>query len=259
MAFPTPESALANAIAIFEGTWQADPNDSGNWINCDGERRLLGTMRGVTPAALAQHLGIDKCSLSAADMREWVTPELAAQIGLRSYYDAPGFDDLEWSPLVEVAVDIGWGSGPIKGVKMLQELIGANPDGRIGPQTIALYQKAIHERPMGDLVDALAAKRRAFYLRISEPGSKNHKFRRGWLRRADYFTTTGNGVDDPWWPKWAGWAPSGASEVHRPVDAPERPPRGIDTGPVQQPVTVQRGGFLAALFRFLASLFRRSR
>lgn len=261
MGFPTPLSALADAIAIFEGGFQDMPEDSGNWINCAEGRRLVGTMRGVTPAALAQHLGIDKCSLTPGKMRSLVTAEVAAALGLKGYYDQPGFDDLEWSPLVEVAVDIGWGSGPQKAIKMLQQLVGAVVDGRIGPQTVAAYQRAIHARPMAELVDALSLARREFYIRISLPGDKDHKFQRGWLRRADYYTTRGNGVDEPWWPKWAGWKPSGASGTSRPVEParaplPPPPPVRAEHAPA---APRERGGFLAALFRFLASLFRRSR
>ena len=50
MGIPTPHSGLKASIARWEGEWQAWPNDKGNWITCQGERRLIGTMRGVTPS-----------------------------------------------------------------------------------------------------------------------------------------------------------------------------------------------------------------
>lgn len=218
MTFPTPHESFVDSISRWEGEWQADPNDSGNYVNCNGVRKLVGTMRGVTAAVAARHFGINSCAITPEIMKDRVTLDVAAAIGLEGYYDRPGFDDLEWSPLVWVAVDIGWGSGPARAIKMLQTLIGANPDGTIGPQTQAAYARAIHERPIGDLVDALAKVRRDFYLSITEPGSKNRKFRKGWLRRAYYYTTGGNGETDPWWPKWAGWLPSGGAETGKPVD-----------------------------------------
>lgn len=214
MPFPTPHESLMDSISRWEGEWQAMPEDSGNWVDCPEGRLLIGTMRGVTPAALAQHLGIDACSLTEAKMRETVTLELAAEIGLKGYYRGPGFDRLAWSPLVWLAVEIGWGSGPSRAVKMLQDLIGVPADGKIGPQTRAAYDRFIQGHEIGAAVDDLAQARRDFYLSISEPGSKNAKFRKGWLRRADYYTTTGNGEEPAWWPKWAGWTPSGGAEPH---------------------------------------------
>ena len=220
MTFPTPHESFMDSIGRFEGEWQDDPNDSGNWVNCPNGRNLIGTMRGVTPAALARYLGIDACTLTPENMRHKVTLDVAARIGMKLYYEGPGFDDLEWSPLVWIAVDIGWGSGPIRGIKMLQELIGATVDGNIGPQTQAAYAKFIHDHNIAGACNTLALARRNFYLRISEPGSANHKFRRGWLRRADYYTTPGNGETDPWWPRWEGWKPSGGAGTTKPVEPP---------------------------------------
>lgn len=220
MTYPTPHESFMDSISRWEGEWQAMPEDSGNWVNCPDGRKLIGTMRGVTPAAYAAFHGISPCSLTPEKMKAEITLAVAAAIGLLNYYDRPGFDDLEWSPLVWIAVDIGWGSGPARGIKMLQSLVGANPDGQIGPQTQAAYAHYIHEHEIGPACDALSALRRQFYLDISEPGSKNHKFRRGWLRRADYYTTAGNGEPDPWWPLWADWKPSGGSETGKPVALP---------------------------------------
>ena len=197
---PTPHSSFMDSISRWEGEWQADPNDSGNWVVCPTGRKLIGTMRGVTPAALAQHLNLDPCDLYPAFMKDRVTLALAAEIGMKGYYHGPGFDKLRWSPLVAIAADIGWGSGPNRAIKMLQDLIGASADGKIGPRTKAAYDEALADRPMGELVDALTQVRRDFYLRISEPGSKNHKCRKGWLRRADYYTTS----NAEWWSQWAG-------------------------------------------------------
>jgi peptide-methionine (S)-S-oxide reductase len=54
MAFPTPREAIAFSILHWEGEWQNDPADSGNYAHAfDGTTRLVGTMRGVTPDAYA--------------------------------------------------------------------------------------------------------------------------------------------------------------------------------------------------------------
>src|SRR5690606_26929880 len=133
----------------WEGLWQAMPEDAGNWVALPGGgRRLVGTMRGVTPAAFARWRGLQPWQVDAGRMKAEITLDVAVTIGLEHYYRQPGFDRLEWSPLVEIAVDIGWGSGPVRGIRMLQVLVGAEPDGIIGPRTEAAYAAAIG-RAMG--------------------------------------------------------------------------------------------------------------
>ena len=67
MPLPTPHDCLRDAILRWEGEWQADPNDSGNYAHChDGTTKLIGTMRGVTPDVYAEFKGIDSCTLAAA-------------------------------------------------------------------------------------------------------------------------------------------------------------------------------------------------
>ena len=49
-----PLDFLKLVIARWEGGYQSYADDAGNWVVLpDGTRRKVGTMRGVTPAALA--------------------------------------------------------------------------------------------------------------------------------------------------------------------------------------------------------------
>jgi len=215
MPFPTPTEAFATAISQWEGLWQADPNDAGNYARCaDGTRKLIGTMRGVTPDIYAAFQGVDPCSVTATEMQSNVTLELAAQIGVQNFFNGPKFNQLTWSPLVAIAVDIGWGSGPGLAVKMIQQLIGAVPDGAIGPQTAALLDQYLAANNIATACDQLTEARINFYLSISQPGSSNAGFRAGWLNRANWYLSTN--PSPCWWDSWRGWAPTAPAVTSRP-------------------------------------------
>ena len=82
----TPLEGLAWAIEQFEGGFQNDPDDSGNWVYLnDGTRKLIGTNHGVTPAALAHYTGQDPATVTVAQICN-VTAEFAAKIGFEKYF-----------------------------------------------------------------------------------------------------------------------------------------------------------------------------
>jgi len=213
MASPTPLLAFETAIDRWEGKWQDDPNDGGNYAHGhDGSTRLVGTMRGVTPDVYADYLGVDPATVTADDMQEKVTLEFAAKIAVDKFYVGPKFHLLTWSPLVAIAMDIGWGSGPARAIRMVQELIGAGVDGGIGPQTAAMFGHYLEAHDIAEACDRLTQARSDFYISISQPGSKNAKFRGGWLNRAKWYLSTN--ATPCWWDAWRDWtlpAPVGTS------------------------------------------------
>lgn len=195
---PTPLECFKSAIARWEGEWQSNPADVGNYF--DG--RLIGTMRGVTPGAFADFFRLNPVEVTAERMKREVTLDVAAAIGVKNYFDRPGFNRLLWCPLVEIAADIGWGSGPVMGVKSIQRLIGVNADGVIGPETVSrfeAYVKPMTGAEMRRAIIALTQGRADFYIRISEPGTPNYQFRSGWLRRANWYLPT----NPEWWNTWS--------------------------------------------------------
>ena len=214
MTFPSPRDCLAAAIARWEGGWQDDANDRGNYAHgWDGSVRRIGTMRGVTPDAYARHLGVDPAALTAERMQREITPEVAAAIGVAGYYRGPGFDRLSWGPLIEIAVDIGWGSGPMRAIRMLQRQVGAVADGIIGDQTAAALDGYLARTPIEGAVEALSTARADYYVAISRPGTGNEAFRRGWLRRAEWYRP----ANAAWWDAWRGWRPTVPAGTSRPL------------------------------------------
>jgi lysozyme family protein len=212
MAFPTPREAISYAIRTWEGEWQQQPQDSGNYAHCqDGSTKLIGTMRGVTPDALARHLGVDPCKITVERLKK-VTADEAADIAMKGYYHTALFDTLTWSPLVDVAFDASFLSGPGRGIKMLQECVGAGIDGGIGPQTREAIDLFLESTPIEDACNRLADIRNAFYISISQPGTKNAIYRQGWLNRSNSMRPG----DNKWWQRWKGWVmphPAGSSKA----------------------------------------------
>lgn len=203
----TPEEGFAHAIKTWEGGYQAMPEDTGNWVTLpNGEERLVGTNLGVTPAALAKHRGKHPYEITEDDIRGLQIEE-AVEIGMTHYYRAVGYDKLPWTPVTEVWVDIGWGSGPRTSIKHLQRLIGTGDDGVIGPYTIKAFTEWLrgadglpsleeHKRAVSQTYNWRAS----FYRDITRRRPANKRFLRGWLNRARYYTP-----GTSWWGEWI-WA-----------------------------------------------------
>ena len=67
--------------------------------------------------------------------------------------------------------------GPVRSTKLLQQALGINPDGRIGPVT----RMAIKDANAADLINKLSLASSAFYRSRHQP-----KFLKGWLNRVAF-------------------------------------------------------------------------
>lgn len=179
----SPLDFLKTVIARWEGGYESYADDAGNWVTDRmGNRIDVGTMRGVTPQALAAHRDVAPWTLTPAIMQA-VTREEAADIGLKHYYREPHFDRLTWAPATAALLDFGWGAGPGQAAKSMQRLVGVTPDGGVGTQTVAAYN-VWHER-LGPLtaLGALHDMRAAFYREVVDAHPEDAKFLPGWLNR----------------------------------------------------------------------------
>ncbi|HEY0418110.1 MAG TPA: putative peptidoglycan-binding domain-containing protein [Acetobacteraceae bacterium] len=210
--FPSPRDAIALCIKTWEGLWQNSPSDSGNYAHCtNGSTRLVGTMRGVTPDAYADFNHMDPCEVTPEMLQGDVTLDVAADIAMQNYFKRYRFNTLLWCPLVDIAFDAGFLSGPGRAVSMLQQLIGAKVDGGIGPQTAEALELFVEGTDIAEACDRFADLRIEFYKSISQPGTKNAQFRQGWINRANWARPS----NKVWWSRWAGWTmphPAGSSK-----------------------------------------------
>ena len=194
----TPLEAMALAINHWEGLFEANPNDTGNYVTLpDGTKKLVGTMRGVTPEAYANYAGIDPTTLTADQMKNNVTADVAAAIGIAKYYKNTGLDLLPWSQLIAIALDWGWGSGPITAVKHLQRLVNVDDDGEVGPATINAVNSYITQNSLKVACDNFTDARCKFYNTLVQSRPSNGVFLKGWLNRANWYRSTGD-----WFSKW---------------------------------------------------------
>jgi len=107
------------------------------------------------------------------------------------YWDSVKGDDYKCFSIAVIVTGMAWGSGASIAGKTLQKAINnlgleVAIDGSIGNKTIAAAN-ALNDV---QLFDEIMRLRIEFFKSISEPGSKNAKFRNGWLNRAkDYIKT----------------------------------------------------------------------
>ena len=103
-----------------------------------------------------------------------IDPNEVEAIYKRQYWDAVRGDDLPAG--VDYCVfDCAVNSGPGRAAKLLQQAVGAVPDGKIGPQTLAAVKAADPRR----VIAAFSAEREAYLQSLSTFAH----FGNGWLHR----------------------------------------------------------------------------
>lgn len=234
MPVPTPHQELSYAISAWEGLYQADTADEANWVN----GRMVGTMRGVTPAVLAAHRGVPVSSLTANDMKT-VTLSEAAEIGVMRFYKGTGLDLLPWGPATAALVDIGWGSGPRQAILFAQRLAGATDDGVVGAETIRLYTNWVRKVGWEEATREVHRLRVQFYNLIIARKPKWEIYRNGWMRRANSMLP-----GTTWWKPWASFVavPGPIEPAGQPKDLPVVEP--AKTGPAVAGATASATGSL---------------
>lgn len=124
--------------------------------------------------------GISEKSHPGAWQDGSVSREEAEAIYAAKYVTGPGFDRISDSRLQAQMVDFGVTSGPAMAIQKVQSLVGQEPDGVLGPKTIAAIQA---EDPIL-LNNKLALERVKMIGRIVNKNPSQAKFLNGWLSRA---------------------------------------------------------------------------
>lgn len=155
-------AACVADVLRHEGGYVDHPADPGGCTNHGITRATLAAWRRkpVTCAAVA--------ALDGAEARA---------IYRAHYWNAVRGDDLP-SGLDLVVFDAAVNSGRRRAVSWLQQAVGAEPDGAIGPRTLAAV-RAVNDRPA--LIRRLCALRLDFLRRLPTWPD----FGRGWQRRVD--------------------------------------------------------------------------
>jgi len=147
------------AILRHEGGYVNDPNDAGGETN----------------------FGISKRAFPDLDIKN-LTEDQAIQIYCYNYW-VPIMGDLIVSNELALQVfDMGVNAGTGAAAKLLQNIVGTEPDGEIGPVTLKAVDRY---QSVAGLVGEYKFQRAKYYCRIV---SKNHtqaRFLWGWIKRIE--------------------------------------------------------------------------
>lgn len=162
MAKGTFDAAFALVIK-HEGGYVDHPKDPGGATNL-----------GVTIGTLSSWLGRPA---TRAEVKA-LTVETVKPIYRRNYWDAVRGDDLP-AGLDYAVFDFAVNSGPARSAIYLQNIVGAAPDGKIGPNSIKAVNDYVSRFGAAQLINELCAQRLAFLERLSTWPT----FGKGWGRR----------------------------------------------------------------------------
>ena len=204
--------AAIRMILAHEGGYVNDPKDPGGPTN-----------KGITIATFRRYI---KRSGTVDDLQA-LTIAQAVTVYKRQYWDAVRADSLPAGVDYAVA-DFAVNSGPSRAAKYLQNIIGADQDGHVGPDTIAAAQTM--DAPQ--IINRLCDDRLLFMQRI-HGGQLWERFGGGWSNRvADVRRVS------------LVWA-----------DAPRRPEAALPAFADHTPPKT-KGVALVGLFAALAAFFR---
>jgi len=162
--------AALKAILHHEGGFVNHPSDPGGMTNL-----------GVTKKVWEEWVGheVDEKAMRA------LTPELVGPMYKAKYWDKIKGDDLPEG--VDYAVfDAAVNSGPGRAAKWLQSCVGVEPDGGIGPKTLA----AVAAFDPKELVEDYAKRRLSFLMDLPHWGT----FGKGWGRRVAEVQSTASSM-----------------------------------------------------------------
>ena len=141
----------------YEGGYVNDPADSG------GE-----TKYGISKRAYPQ---LDIKNLTEAD---------AMEIFYRDYYLPLNIPDIDDENTAWQLFDFGVNAGVKRSAKLIQSIVNAYPDGKIGKKTLNLINGFHEDYPLHIY---FMSKRLMYYLNLTERNPRMLKFLKGWIFR----------------------------------------------------------------------------
>lgn len=153
------------AVLKSEGGNDDDPSDHGG-----------RTSRGITQ----REYDAWRAEKGKPKLDVWKAPQNDIVSIYKEEYWNPECDLLPVGPDY-LLFDMKVNAGPHRALVLLQQALGVNADGRIGPIT----RLAISKADPRTLINAYSAFKRDFYLGLHQP-----KYTKGWLNRTEFVKTT---------------------------------------------------------------------
>lgn len=159
---------IKKTIALFkkwEGGFANDPDDAGGATNS-----------GITLTTFRHYFGQDK---TVEDLKN-MTDKQWEYIFRKGFWNKAKCDQIEDDRIAMLVADMCWGSGPVTAIKKVQQCLGCEADGVVGPVTLAALNKQRHNY----VFYKLWCMRYEWFHKIAEKGN-NKKYLKGWLNRLD--------------------------------------------------------------------------
>ena len=140
------------------------------------------TNKGVTLETYQAHFGSHKTvnDLKNIPYGEW------QQIMKAGFWDKCKADNIDNQSVAEIIADWCVNSGMV-GLRRVQELVGAKPDGVAGPITLSLINSSDPEM----LFNRIKMARNQFYINIVKRNPSQNVFMKGWMNRLSHFEYEG--------------------------------------------------------------------
>ena len=152
-----------------EGGFTDDQRDKGN-SQGDGYGNMGTTMLGVTSWNWAKYTG----KAAPPEVMKKLTKEDVEPLYKRNYWDVVKADDLPSGLDISVS-DLAVNAGPSQASKLLQRVVGAAADGKIGPNTL----RSVMNHEPKEILEKYYDARESFYRSLKD----YEHFGRGWSRR----------------------------------------------------------------------------
>jgi len=170
----SPETVdnFANVLSVtldFEGGYVNNPSDPGGETN-----------KGITKSTYEQWLRSKGLASRNVDIKN-IPDEHVQGIYRDRFWNKIHGDDLP-SIVAQQMFDLAVHSGTVRAVKILQNIVGAKPDGKFGPNTLKATQSYLQQH--GDLILAkeILKQRKAFLVNLLKQ-EKYQPFAKGWMNR----------------------------------------------------------------------------
>lgn len=158
--------------AIIEGGYQRLTADRGNY---NSNRQLVGTNWGIAAPVYEQYLGHPP---TTAEMRS-MQKSVAVGIFKRKFWDRIKGDQITNQFVAEIFFDGVVNHGVSNGTKLMQECLGVQQDGVLGPITLGKLNAAVP----AEIYLKYKLRRLQYYVQIVLWRPSQKVFLRGWMRR----------------------------------------------------------------------------
>lgn len=164
---------------VLERETVFEPGARGDWS------RAIATQEKNDRGGLTK-FGIDQRSHPNVDINS-LTLQQAKDIYKLSYWFPGRCDRMPW-PICLAHLDACVNLGTGQAAKILQRIVGASPDGQVGPKTLAALASLLETELPTAVAMRLALARGPVYRKIVEADSSQSRFLKGWLNRVEKLT-----------------------------------------------------------------------